>query len=157
MNFISAYCFTQALHSHDICLEFVKKWTGRIVSSSLFLRKVTCGYNRLSLNLYVIRMFLSTVFVLLHLDSQNLWLQNLSFDLLSKWLLNLELIWSSQGQNEKSVHCFWSLVDIGNLIIQFLVCIALILFSPISIYSDRDYVICFKEVLKDFNVNLIMK
>ena len=54
--------------------------------------------NFLSLNLYVIRMSLSTVFVLLQLDSQTLWLWNLSFDLLSKCLLNLKLIPSSQGK-----------------------------------------------------------
>ena len=29
-----------------ICQEFVKKWTHRIVSNSLFLREVTCSYNR---------------------------------------------------------------------------------------------------------------
>ena len=55
--------------------------------------------NFLSLNLYVIRMSLSAVSVLLHLDSQTLQLQNLSFELLSKWLSNLELIPSSLRQN----------------------------------------------------------
>ena len=45
--FISGYCFTQAFHSHDIYQEFVKKWAGRIISNSLFLREVTCCYNRL--------------------------------------------------------------------------------------------------------------
>ena len=73
--------------------------------------------NFLSLNLYVIRMYLSIVFFLLHVDSKTLWLQNLSFDTLSKWLLNLELIISHQRQNENSVYSFWSLVDIDNLII----------------------------------------
>ena len=34
------------------------------------------------------------------------------FDLLSKWLVNLELIPSSQKQNQNSVYSFWSLVDI---------------------------------------------
>ena len=64
---------------------------------------VIIGYeNFLPLNLYVIRMSLSTVFVLLRLDTQTLWLWNLvlSFDLLSKWLLSLELIPSSQKQND---------------------------------------------------------
>ena len=31
------------------------------------------------------------------------------------------------------------------------------LFLPMSIYWDRDIVICFKEVLKDSNVNLIIE
>ena len=55
--------------------------------------------NFLSLNLYIIRMSLSTVFVLLHLNSRTLWLSNLSFNLLSKCLLNLELIPSSHRPN----------------------------------------------------------
>ena len=37
-----------------------------------------------------------------------------------------------------------------------MVCIALMLFLPMCIYSDIDIVICFKEVLKDPNINLIM-
>ena len=76
-----------------------------------------CG-NFLSLNLYVIRMSLSTAFVFLYLDSETLWLHNLSFDLISKWLLKLELP-SSQRQNDNRdlVCCFWSLVDIDKLII----------------------------------------
>ena len=74
------YCLTVLLltvfHSHDICQQFVKKWTGRIVSNSLFFREVTCCYNRLwefSVT-YVIIMSLSKVFVLQYLDSQTLWL-----------------------------------------------------------------------------------
>ena len=31
------------------------------------------------------------------------------------------------------------------------------LFLPMCIYWDRDIVICFKKVLKDPNINLIMK
>ena len=46
------------------------------------------------------RISLLTVFVILHLDLGTLWLYNLSFDFLSKWLLNLELIASSQRQND---------------------------------------------------------
>ena len=106
---------------------------------------------------------------------------DLSFDLLSKWLLNLELTPSSQRHNDNGdsqnwVHSFLSLLDIDNFIyyvrkwpktihllyyitihIQFAVCIALMLFLPICIYWDRDVLICFKEVFKDPNVNLIMK
>ena len=72
----SAYCFTQAFHSHDSCQEFMKKWTGK-----LFRIPCSCGSSLvviigcesfLSLNLYIIMMSLSTVFVLLHLDSQTL-------------------------------------------------------------------------------------
>ena len=44
---MSAYCFTHAFHSHGICQEFEKKWTGRIVSNSLLLQEVTCCYKRL--------------------------------------------------------------------------------------------------------------
>ena len=77
---------------------------------------IGCG-NFQSLSLYVIRMSLSTIFVLLHVDSGTLWLYNLSFDLLSKWILNLELIPSSQKENgnagiQNSVYSFWSLADI---------------------------------------------
>ena len=46
-EFHSACCFTQPLHSPDNCQEFVKKWTGGIVSNSLFLPGVNCCYNRL--------------------------------------------------------------------------------------------------------------
>ena len=60
---------------------------------------IGCG-NFLSLNPYVIRISLLTVFVILHLDLGTLWLYNLSFDFLSKWFLNLELIPSSQRQND---------------------------------------------------------
>ena len=109
---------------------------------------------------YVIRLSLSTVFVLLHLDSGTHFLQNISFDLLSKWLLNLELIPSSQRQNgngdsQNSVYSFWSTVDMNNFIILSVVCIALTLFLPMCIYWDRHIVICFKEVLKEPNGNLL--
>ena len=108
----------------------------------------------LSLNLYGIGMSLSRFFVLLHLDLGTLWLQNLYFPLLSNWLLNLELISSSQqpndnGDSKNSVYSLWLLVEIDNLIIYFVVCIALMLFLPMCIYWDRDIVICLKEVLKD--------
>ena len=46
MSFISAYCFTQAFHSHSF-INSLWKWTGRIVSNSLFLRELTFCYNRL--------------------------------------------------------------------------------------------------------------
>ena len=55
------------------------------------------------------------------------------------------------------VYSFWSLVDIDNLIIKFVVGIQLMLFLPMCIYWDRDIVICFKVVLKDLNVNPIME
>ena len=126
MNFISAHCFTHAFHSQDICQEFVK-------SELLELFQIPCSCGRsfvvikrcenfLSLNLYVIRMSLSTVSVILHLDSRTLQLQNFFFGLLFKWLLSLELIPSSQRQNDNGdifkIQCsFWSLVDIDNLII----------------------------------------
>ena len=38
-----------------------------------------------------------------------------------------------------------------------MLCIVLILFLPLCIYWDRGIVICFKEVLKDPNVNLIIE
>ena len=99
---------------------FVKSlWKSEL--TELFRIPCSCGRslvviigseNFLSLNLYVIRMSLSIVFVLLHLDSRTLLLWNLSFDLLSKSLLNLELIPSSQRQNddgnsENSVYRFF--------------------------------------------------
>ena len=89
-EFILAYCFTQAFHSHDICQEFVKELSGRIVSNSLFLRGslvAIIGYeNFLWLNLYVIRMSLSTVFVLLHLDLRTLVVEPCPFLWLIVWM-----------------------------------------------------------------------
>ena len=41
--------------------------------------------------------------------------------------------------------------------LQFVVCITLMLLLSMSIYLDRDVVICFKEILKDTNVNLIIE
>ena len=72
---------------------------------------------------------MSTVFVSLNLDMGTIWLQNLSFDLLSKWHLNLELISSSQRQNnngetQNSKYSLWLLVHINNLTLQFVVCVA---------------------------------
>ena len=93
-----------------VLLSFSLKWRfwrvfEKVNFPELFWIPCSCGSSLvviigcesfLSLNLYVIRMSLSTVFVLLHLDSQTLWLWNLTFDLLSKCLLNLESILSSQ-------------------------------------------------------------
>ena len=42
-----AYYLTQAFHSHEICLWVVKKWTGKIVSNSLFLQEFASCYDRL--------------------------------------------------------------------------------------------------------------
>ena len=98
----SAYCFIQVFHSHNICQEFVKKWTDKIVSNSLLLWEFTCCYNRLwefsvTKPICYKDVFVRS-FVLLHLNSRTLWLWNLSFDLLFKCLLNLKLIPSSQGE-----------------------------------------------------------
>ena len=93
-----------------VLLSFSLKWRfwrvfEKVNFAELFWIPCSCGSSLvviigcesfLSLKLYVIRMSLSTVFVLLHLDSQTLWLWNLTFDLLSKCLLNLESILSSQ-------------------------------------------------------------
>ena len=54
------------------------------------------------------------------------------------------------------MYSFRSLVDIDNLI-QIVVYIELMLFLPMCTYWDRYNVICFKKILKDFNIKLIMK
>ena len=153
------------------------KWSGRIVSKSLYLREVACCYNRLwefsvtkpvyykdvfvnsfcsstfrSANSLVVEPFLRPVTLLKKKLAQvfssefcgiskntffteNCWAtSSVSFDLLSKQLLNLELIPSSQRQNDNGdVYSFWSLGDIDSLIIKFVVCIALMLFLPMCI------------------------
>ena len=56
-----------------------------------------------------------------------------------------------------SICIYWdSTVDMDNLE-YYAVCIALMLCLSICIYWDRHVLNCFKEVLKDPNVNLIMK
>ena len=103
MNFISAYCFTHAFHSHDICQEFVKKWTGRIVSNSLFLREVTCCYKRLWEFSVTKPICYKDVFVNSFCSPTSRLANSLVVEpvlrLITKWLLNLELIPSSLRQN----------------------------------------------------------
>ena len=99
MNFISAYYFTVLLLF--IHMTFFKSlWKCELAE----LFRIPCSFGRL-LFCYLCynAVFVSKVFVLLHLDSQTLWLYNLSFDLSSKWLLNLQLIPSSQNDNVKMI------------------------------------------------------
>ena len=149
--------------SCKVCLLFKDIFSGDLFFNVLIIALALAGGNLffvisygdfLLLNLHVIRMSFSTVFVLLYLDSETLWLQNLFFDLLSKWPLNPELIPSSQRQNGNGD---WSTVDFDNLIMWFVLCIALILFLLMCIYWDREIEICFKKILRDSNVNLIME
>ena len=93
--------YSHAFHSHDICQEFVKMWTGRIVSNSLFLREVTCCYKRLwefSVTKPIcykdvfVSSFCSPTFANSLVVEPVLWL-------LFKWLSNLELIPSSLRLN----------------------------------------------------------
>ena len=104
---------------------FCKKWTGRIVSNFLFLREVTRCYNRqweFSVTKSVcykdvfVNSFCSATFRLGNslVIEPFLWLT-------SKWLLNYELIPSSQRQDDSEdsqnlVYSSWSLLDIDNLI-----------------------------------------
>ena len=82
--------------------SLVKKWTGRIVSNSLFLREATCCYKRLwefSVTKPIcykdvfVNSFCSPTFANSLVVEPVLWL-------LSKWLSNLELIPSSLRQNK---------------------------------------------------------
>ena len=82
--------------------SLVKKWTGRIVSNSLFLREVTCCYKRLwefSVTKPIcykdvfVNSFCSPTFANSLVVEPVLWL-------LSKWFSNLELIPSSLRQNK---------------------------------------------------------
>ena len=89
--FYSSFSFTW--HMSKVCEKRELAKLFRIPCSCGSWLNVIIGCESfLSVNLYVIRMSLSTVFVLLQSDSRTLWLWSLSFDLLSKCLLNLESI-----------------------------------------------------------------
>ena len=166
---MSAYCFSHAFHSYDICQEFEKRELAELFQITCPCRRslvvIKGCENFPSLNLYVIRMSLSTVSVLLHLDSRTLQFQNLSFDLLSKWLLNLELIPSSQRQiNNGNIFRIQCIVYGHLRTLIFVVCICDIcgmhcadaVFTNEQLLGQRSRD-CFKKVLKDPNINLIME
>ena len=73
---MSAYCFSHAFHSYDICQEFEKRELAELFQITCPCRRslvvIKGCENFPSLKLYVIRMSLSTVSVLLHLDSWTL-------------------------------------------------------------------------------------
>ena len=83
--------------------SLVKKWTGRIVSNSLFLREVTCCYKRLREFSVTKPICYKDVFVNSFCSPTSRLANSLVVEpvlwLITKWLSNLELIPSSLRQN----------------------------------------------------------